>query len=306
MSSKIPGLRSPYEKVGGLVAFGRTLDKIRLHAVGQLPESYHRLLGVGKVQSMDARVCRFLNVEYAFLQEQVKEGRSDEAILTAAMETGRKPNDEQVEIFNGFFCKRGWRDEMSSYLQKIVVADGFAADAALTFFDHMDLDEGRPLRFTPDPAPPITSVRGTNIITGLRSPYETVGGIVHFGRMLDKIRLHGAGRLPEEWERARGVAKFFDGICCRFLGIDYAALETIALEGGSDDSLLDWAFTNGRHPNEEEILIWNGYMTKRGWRDEHTQRVHFRLEEMGAPVGAALTMFDYIDLDEGRPPRFLR
>jgi hypothetical protein len=28
----IPGLRSPYERVGRLVYFGRLLDKIRLHA----------------------------------------------------------------------------------------------------------------------------------------------------------------------------------------------------------------------------------------------------------------------------------
>ena len=34
----IPGLRSTYAKVGRLVYFGRMLDKIRLHAAGQLLE----------------------------------------------------------------------------------------------------------------------------------------------------------------------------------------------------------------------------------------------------------------------------
>jgi gluconokinase len=32
----IPGLRSCYDKVGRLIYFGRMLDKIRLHAAGQL------------------------------------------------------------------------------------------------------------------------------------------------------------------------------------------------------------------------------------------------------------------------------
>ncbi len=32
----VPGLRSPYAKVGRLVYFGRMLDKIRLHAAGRL------------------------------------------------------------------------------------------------------------------------------------------------------------------------------------------------------------------------------------------------------------------------------
>jgi len=33
---KIPGLRSPHEKLGDIVYFGRMLDKIRLHAAGKL------------------------------------------------------------------------------------------------------------------------------------------------------------------------------------------------------------------------------------------------------------------------------
>ena len=39
-------------------------------------------------------------------------------------------------------------------------------------------------------------------------------------------------------------------------------------------------------------------------RDAYTPRLHFRLQEAGMPAGSALTMFDFIDLDEGRPPRF--
>lgn len=144
------------------------------------------------------------------------------------------------------------------------------------------------------------------IIPGLRSPYEQVGGLVHFGRMLDKIRLHRKGQLPPDWVAARGVAQGFDGRCCRFLQIEYAALEAETLKTDSDETLLQWAFAHGRRPNDEEIEFWNAFLSKMGWRDRYTERVHFRLQEVGLPVGAVETMFDFIDLDEGRPPRFPR
>lgn len=141
------------------------------------------------------------------------------------------------------------------------------------------------------------------LIPGLRSPSDQVGGIVYFGRMLDKIRLAAAGKLPEGWQAARGMANksSFDARCCRFLQIDYGALEAETLKGGkSGEELLAWAFAHGRRPNEEEIEVWNAFMMKRGWRDAGTQRLNERLAEIGLPPGTVQTMFEFIDLDEGR------
>jgi hypothetical protein len=139
------------------------------------------------------------------------------------------------------------------------------------------------------------------IIPGLRSPFDQVKGLVYFGRMLDKIRLAAAKKLPEGWQPMRGAVKGgFDWRCCEFLRIDYAALEAETLKGGSDEELLAWAFAHGRQPDEQEIEVWNGFMTKRGWRDAGTQRLNERLAEIGLPPGAVQTMFEYIDLDEGR------
>jgi len=140
------------------------------------------------------------------------------------------------------------------------------------------------------------------IIPGLRSPFDQVKGLVYFGRMLDKIRLYASGKLPEGWQAARGTtAKTnFDARCCRFLNIDYAALQAEVLKGINDEELLEWAFTNGRRPSDEEIEIWNAFMTKRGWRDVGTQRLNERLAEIGLPAGTVQTMFEFIDVDEGR------
>src|SRR4029453_16991423 len=88
------------------------------------------------------------------------------------------------------------------------------------------------------------------LIPGLRSPSDQVNGLVYFGRMLDKIRLQHAGKLPEDWEAARGtkMKTSFDARCCRFLHIEYAALEAETLKGGGDEELLAWAHTHGRRP----------------------------------------------------------
>lgn len=141
------------------------------------------------------------------------------------------------------------------------------------------------------------------LIAGLRSPFDQINGIVYFGRMLDKIRLAAAGKLPEGWQAARGTSMkgSFDWRCCQFLKIDYAALEVEALKGvKSDLELLEWVFQHGRRPDEQEIEVWNAFMTKRGWRDAGTQRLNERLAEIGLPPGTVQTMFEFIDLDEGR------
>jgi gluconokinase len=140
------------------------------------------------------------------------------------------------------------------------------------------------------------------IIPGLRSPSAEVGGLVYFGRMLDKIRLAAAGKLPAGWQPMRGAVKgAFDQRCCEFLHIDYAALEAETLKGGqSDEALLEWACAHGRRPSATEIEVWNAFMLKRGWRDAGTQRLNERLAEIGLPPGTVLTMFEFIDVDEGR------
>jgi hypothetical protein len=132
-------------------------------------------------------------------------------------------------------------------------------------------------------------------IPGLRSPYDEVGGIVHFGRMLDKIRLMAKGGLPPDYVEAAGVeAGGFDARCLRFLKLDYEQLKQQVNAGG---------FENGRKPTDDEIEIWNGFMTRRGWRDKTRARVIFRCEEAGMSPDGVETMFDFIDLDEGRPQR---
>lgn len=299
---QIENLRGPCDRVGGLAHFGRMLDKIRLHAAGKLSPDYVACLGEADPTYFDGRICRFLKVAYDDVVEQTRKGGSDEAVLEWAFRRGYKPAEDEVEIMTAFISKRGWRDEVSEGVRRDAEAAGMPLDLIATRADFMDYDEGRPLRFPLELSPFTGKVESTVQIENLRSPYATVGGIVHFGRMLDKIRLHHAGLLPEPWVKSLGGIQNYDGRCCRFLRIDYKQVTEKALACKNDEEILAWAFAQGRRPTEEEILIWNAYMYKRSWRDLYTPRLHFRLEEAGMPSNAALTMFDFIDLDEGRAP----
>jgi Domain of unknown function (DUF5069) len=298
---RVEGLRGPYELVGGLMHFGRMVDKIRLHAAGKLPPGYVPFLGESRATNFDGRVCRFLKVDYEDLAKRARQGGSDVGVLEWAFSRGHRPPEEEFEIFNAFLMKRGWRDEASRDLRQSAM--DVRLENVATYFDFIDIGEDRPPLFPADPSPYSEQVQGTVHIEGLRSPYEKVGGIVHFGRMLDKIRIHRAGRLPEAWVAAMGGDQNYDGICCRFLGISYEEIHQQVSKETSDENLLEWALTHGRRPSEEQILVWNAYMTKRNWRDKYTPRLQFRLEEAKMPLNAALTMFDFIDLDEGRPLR---
>lgn len=139
-------------------------------------------------------------------------------------------------------------------------------------------------------------------VPNLRSPYSKVGELHYFGRMLDKIRLHAANQLPADYQPNLGGG--FDARCVNLLGISYPALVERVKQGGSDEELLEWAASNGRRPGAEDIEIWNEFMRKRGWNDEATSILQRRLAEGGFSDRSDIqTMFDYIDLDEGRDQR---
>ena len=135
---KVAGLRHSSEQVGGLVFFGRMLDKIRLQAKNALPDDYKGNLGAGS----DGRVCRFLRVEYSAVVELVLAGGSDEEILSWCFDRGRQPSEEEIFIFNAFLAKQGWRDDTTAELEEMKRKWGFANRSDIqTFFDFHKADE---------------------------------------------------------------------------------------------------------------------------------------------------------------------
>ena len=134
-----------------------------------------------------------------------------------------------------------------------------------------------------------------------RSPHEKVGGLVYFGRMLDKIRLYHGQQLHSDLHQNLGAG--FDKRCVDFLHVSYEDLARKVIEGSDDLTALDWCFATGQRPDAEQIYVWNEFMRKRGWNDEGTEMLERRKQESGlANRDDIQTMFNYIDVDEGRLP----
>ena len=136
----------------------------------------------------------------------------------------------------------------------------------------------------------------------LRSPSCKVGGLFYFGRMLDKIRLHAKGELPPDYHA--NLSKGFDEKCVKFLRVDYDELVERVKKDSADDEILEWCFTVGRQPSEDDIYVWNEFMRKRGWNDEVSDMVERRKAEAGMTDRSDIqTSFQFIDADEGRLPK---
>jgi len=136
-------------------------------------------------------------------------------------------------------------------------------------------------------------------VAGLRGPREEVEGLVYFGRMVDKIRLAQAGKLPADYHENLG--RGFDGACCDFLGVPYEKLRERVRQGGSDRELLEWCQGEGKKRDASDRAFWSAYLAKRGWRDDLSDRLNFRKKEAGGESRQEIqTFFDYLDADEGR------
>ena len=134
--------KSPKEKADGMVYFPRMLDKIRLHAKGELGEEYHKNMGIPR--SADGMCLNFLRVNYDELRERVLQGGSDEEVLEWCYEKGRRLNAGDLLVWNEFMTKFGWNDFRTHVLnetkQKLGIAD---RDDIQTIPELMDFEEKR-------------------------------------------------------------------------------------------------------------------------------------------------------------------
>lgn len=131
------------------------------------------------------------------------------------------------------------------------------------------------------------------------SPNQQVGGLYYFARMIDKIRLHQAGCLREDLHANLGLA--MDDWICQFLRVSYAGIVEKVRAGDTTDAIFQWCMCHGYQPSEQEIKVWNAYISRVGWRDNLSEKLALRKAESGlADRDDIQTMFDYIDADEGR------
>lgn len=134
-----------------------------------------------------------------------------------------------------------------------------------------------------------------------KSPKEMTRGILYFPRMLDKIRLHASGELHEDYHKNFGTPRTADSACCNFLRVHHRDLRERVRQGGTDEEILEWCFEKGRRLNAGDILVWNGFISKLGWRDFATPMLEERKRKHGiADRADIVTIHDLIDFDENR------
>ena len=126
-------------------------------------------------------------------------------------------------------------------------------------------------------------------------------GMMYFPRMLDKIRLHLGGELHEDYRENFGAPQTADSALCNFLRIHHRDLIERVKQGGTDEEILEWCFEKGRKPNQGDIFVWNGFMSKLGWRDSVTPRLEQRKQKAGIGHRDDIQCVpDLIDFDEER------
>jgi hypothetical protein len=137
-------------------------------------------------------------------------------------------------------------------------------------------------------------------IEGIKGCYEKTERLFYFARMCSKIRLHAQGKLPADYHDMLGNG--FDGRTCRYLLVSYEDVKKLVLSGKTDLEVLEWCYTNGHRLTDEQVLIYNSFMSKRGWRDDETDGFipeYIKKYEI-KDNGQLFTDFDVIEMDEGR------
>ena len=123
----------------------------------------------------------------------------------------------------------------------------------------------------------------------------------YFGWMLDKIRLHSRGELPEDYHASMGIPRSADGMCLNFLRVNHQELKKRVLEGGTDEEILEWCYEKGRRLNQGDLTVWNEFMRKFGWNDFATPRLERDKQAAGVADRDDLqTIGQFIDWEEGR------
>ena len=125
--------------------------------------------------------------------------------------------------------------------------------------------------------------------------------MTYFARMLDKIRKFCAGQLREDFHGNLG--KGLDNRCVNFLRVTYSDLKERTLAGGTDEEILRWCFSTGRELNQEDILIWNHFVTKFGWHDYASDVLAQRKKDAGLEHrDDIMTFSELFEVDEKRKP----
>ena len=129
--------RSPYEKVGGYMMLGRTIDKA--HATLQ------SLLGEYMYDCpLDKRLFGFLGISAHQLLELVENSENDEDVVDLLKTIQVERNTEEIKQFNDQILESGPNDDESQvYFERLRQKHAPDRPDISSWFDIIEAEEGR-------------------------------------------------------------------------------------------------------------------------------------------------------------------
>jgi hypothetical protein len=133
-----------------------------------------------------------------------------------------------------------------------------------------------------------------------RSPRETMAGWMHLPRFIDKIRLHLAGKLHEDYQP--NFCKGFDGLWLELAGVKADQFIEVVKNSTTDGEVCDWVLKNVKKDDSVKAAQREQMLNYPKKDDAEMQaRLKMRKEQAGAAHRDDIQLFvDVIDLDEKR------
>ncbi len=133
-----------------------------------------------------------------------------------------------------------------------------------------------------------------------RSPLESMAGWLHLPRLIDKIRLHEAGKLPEAYQ-PNYLHKGFDAKWLETADVSPAKFVEVVKSSITDGEVCDWVVKNVKKPTGAKERFKEHLMHHGREGEELRARLAQRKKESGMEDREDIQCFvDYIDADEGR------
>jgi hypothetical protein len=133
-----------------------------------------------------------------------------------------------------------------------------------------------------------------------RSPRETMCGWMHLPRFIDKIRLHLAGKLHEDYQP--NFCKGFDGTWLEMAGVNAQQFIDVVKNSVTDGEVCDWVLKNVKKDDSVKAAHRERMLNYPKKDDVEMQaRLKMRKEQAGVPHRDDIQCFvDFIDVDEKR------
>ena len=128
--------RSVHDKVHGIVQLGRTTDKAKALAHGNIGEYHYNC-------PMDQAVFGFLGIDHEKYLDVVKNAKSDQEIWDYAGQFVHKKSDGEIEAWNNEYVNHQPEGESLEYFNQLRSQVAPDRTDVTTWPDLLDLDEKR-------------------------------------------------------------------------------------------------------------------------------------------------------------------